>query len=302
MQITVPDPDRYAAAFLVSALPNETLATVVVKQSFDLVLQGDGTHNLVPLADAAEHAIAFEDTVATITNTDDDVIGYRPIMEADTAPKKSHTDIAVLGLGSSGSGGAVHVDGAVWMVRQTRSYTDDKDAIENLFGFQAKGSNTRGIGSVVSNSFPDLPLPEGTALTPAETQAIADAQIAWRPQYTSHFNNFHRRGDGFSFFGSGPALSSNQLIEVFQTPDASDTPKRYLLPDLSLKARYRFHSGHCPDKPHRWAFVWLNAVEADTIVFDIPNARAFVLWRASWPFTDQPADAYRQIEILKAVA
>lgn len=307
MQITLPDPTRYGAAFLVNDLPTGRVATVVIKQAFDLVTQADGTRMMQPATSPARHAIVFEDAISTITETDADnvttTIGYLPRREADIAPEKPHADLAVLGLGSTSGGGALKIGGRLWITRQARDYSADRDARENLFGFQAKGTPLRDISARMPDPYPKLPREDSDPkLTDPEKTLIIETAAAWETSYTAQFNNFHRRGNGFAFLGSGPGLTGPQAVEIFRTSDASDTPVRIDLPDLTLSGRYRFHSGQCPDLPNRWAFVPLDALPADTAVFDMTANTAFILWRANWPFNDQPADAYRRIEILKEAA
>ncbi len=281
MQITLPNPDTHAAAFLVSnvkpaggaALTRE-LGTVLVKAAYDLVPGTVGIHEMVLAPAPARNAIRFADQTGTY-DIDGNLTAFTYTGDADIAPQKRNVDLIVEGFASGTGTGLIRIDGTDWFRRISPADPDP-----NLFGWEPPDSEHRRLSD---NGDPG-------------------GNDAWIAGYGPFFHNGHRRGNGFTYLRPGANIASGQLVEIFRTSDASDTPFRINLPDLSLPARYRFHSGQCPDMPNRWAFQHLPDLRADTLIINPSLLQATILWRGGWTFTVHPADQYRRIELLKEVA
>ena len=77
--------------------------------------------------------------------------------------------------------------------------------------------------------------------------------------------------------------------------DADALSVTLALPQLT--ALYRTWCGDGPDKAPYWTRVRLGAMRADTLILRPDAGRAEVIWRAVWPWTDEPADRYRAIRV-----
>lgn len=311
MQIRTPDPARDAAALLMGRAAGDPQMAVVLKAAYDLVADGAGPRRMQPAADPARSAVVMADlgvtrftardvvppilghvvgpadfsvrpgppeaqiltvdgqafTLASITadDTGADVrqLGFDLTYEADTALRKARADIVVTGFAAQE--GTVRVDGATWLTRNPALPSDpDADAGRNLFGFQ-----------------PRLGVPRrGQAGDPAA------------------FAAFHRRGGIFGDAGTGTALPSGGLVEIFRSLDTSGAADYALrLPDLGRVARLRVYCGHGPDTPPRWRKVALGRMRPDTLILHPGSNRAQILWRCHWPADLEPEDRYRSIQI-----
>ncbi len=92
--------------------------TVIVKAAYDLISQGSSPRIMNRVATAQRHAITFQDSGSTVTDTqatadpaDDKVVGFNITREADIALQKARADIVVKGWGEEGAAGEIRVDG-----------------------------------------------------------------------------------------------------------------------------------------------------------------------------------------------
>lgn len=287
MIIATPDDRRYGAASLAgvtqpAAFGAETARGVLlVKAAFDLVDSGGIALEMRMRRDSPLAQIVYSDGGTLFVQDGEQVLDVT--YEADIALEKSHADIVVEGHmpGADPASGLVLVGGAEWLRRTAVGLS--RDTARNLFGWQPRMALGRAI-AVDEDFEPDF---EHADVLP--------------PQYNAHFNNVHRRGDGFTA-SSGVSLPPGALVEIFQTTDQSDTAFALRLPDIMLTARLRSYCGHGPDAAPYWRITPLGAVPADTLIVSPDAARALMLWRLGWPADLRPADTHRKIEIFEEAA
>lgn len=314
MQIRTPDPARDAAALLMgraAGAGGDPQMAVVLKAAYDLVADGAGPRRMKSAADPARSAVVMADLgvtrftardgvppiigrvvgpadfsvrpgppeaqiltvdgqvfpladiAADDTGANDQDLSFDLTSEADTALQKDRADIIVTGFGTQE--GTVRVDGATWLTRNPAlPFAPDADAGRNLFGFQPRlGAPRRGQAG-------DL----------------------------AAFTAFHRRGGIFGDAGTGVALPSGGLVEIFRSLDTSGAADYALrLPDLGRVARLRVYCGHGPDTPPRWRKVALGPMRPDTLILHPGSNRAQILWRCHWAADLEPEDRYRSIQI-----
>ncbi len=258
---------------------------LVVKAAYRLDGPAGSIREMVEQEDPARHALILADEGFGIGDAPPPADGGLPDVtrEADIAPEKARTDIAVLGwLGTDQ--GAVTVAGDIWMARSP-GIPPVRDLGRNLFGFHPRTEERRLLdedpGAWVKGVDP-LPVP-----LPAP--------------YTAAFQNFYRRSDDFSTPGNRNAapLPAGAVVSVHQAEDASDAGYAFRLPQTALAARYRVWCGHGPDLPRHWRIGQIGALRADTLIVDPANDTAEILWRAAWPWTAEDPATYRSIQILE---
>lgn len=280
MNLLVPDDQVFGSALVSGWVQNggpETLRmTVVLKTAYDIVENGAAPRVLVPAVEEERAEIVYADDGALI-----DVDGtptFDVSYEADIALEKARADVVVLGYMPDAAetlvDGTVRIDNVGWLSRNAVERT--RDSARNLFGFQPRMKVSRKI-AVASDFIPS----EGNLLPPS---------------YSRSFNNFHRRGIGFTFVAA-EQLPSGGLVEVNRTIDQSDTAYSFILPDLDLTARYRHHNGVMSDHAHCWHTTELGQVPADTLIVSPDDNHATIVWRTGWVADAQAFDAYRRVEI-----
>lgn len=288
MIVQLPSEPLYGAAYLngwTRSTPGgaEVLrGVVVVKGAYDLVADGTEVRRMVASTDPGRATIVFSDQGAALP----DAKGYDLTYEADIALEKARTDIVVEGQVSGATGGAVQVDGDVW-IRRGNMLSTSNDTGRNLFGWLSKTADPRKIDVT---GFPPVP--------PADKQ-LPD-------QYDAGFNNVHQRGGAFSTPGNRNlvALPATGTVEVFKEPDPSDDDTGYAfrLPGLTLTARLRAYCGHGPDQAPFWRVVEEVDLDADTLVVVPATHSASLLWRAHWSHDSVPTDFWRKVQILQRSA
>ncbi len=287
MIVQVPDDQAYGAAVLTGwtrATQGGTAresGAVVVKAAYDLVAAAGGSRQMVLAGDPERAAIAYADEEATF-GPDGKLIAFDPVREADTAMEKARTDIVVARHVAGATGGAVRIDGDVWIRRTDKPAGAGDDVDTNLFGWLPRGENPRAIKD-------DPPFDKDIDVLPA--------------QYWAGVNNFHRRGGAFSTPGGhiGASLPSGGAVEIFQTADQSDTAYAFTLPDLQLVVRLRVYCGHGADEAPHWRIAQAIAMDPDTLIVAPDIGQATILWRANWPWAIEPADTYRKLQVLKVL-
>ena len=318
MIIQVPETQAFGAALVVgwtqSAGAEALKGAVILKAAYDLTGTGgaepfemtpanDPARSDIVYADegvilfedgGAVHEIAMEDlrrddagavffeiggTAHPVAEAD----GFDLTYEADIALGKARTDIVVAGHTSGTKSGAVAIAGSQWIRRN--EVDKQGDTARNLFGWLPKSESPRRL------TVPDDFRPEEGDRLPAD--------------YGSRFNNFHRRGGGFSTPANRNRnpLPSRALVEVHKSADGSDAePFAFVLPDLGYRARYRAYCGHGPDEAPYWRIGEIGTLRPDTLIVRPEARQATILWRASWDWGAEPEDTYRKIQILEGSA
>lgn len=265
MNVTLPDGDGYTATVVDgwrrAGGAAERVWSVVVKRAYRV----DGGA-LTP--DAGGEAIRFADDVdpaAGDTRHEADIAAWKPAADVIV---KSHVP-------DPNAGGVVRVDG---FTRQRRLALppagDDDDARRHLFGFEPRISAVRGAQAGDWDAEP-APLPSG---------------------WSNAFANAHRRSGVFT---ATPAarLPDAGAVTIFQTADASDAAYAVTLALPALAAQHATWAGRGPDRETRWCAEAIGTLVPDTLVVEPDADRAYVLWRAVWPYAVHPVDRYRRVDV-----
>jgi hypothetical protein len=293
MKIELPQTRSYGALFAVGqrlwGAANQQIGSIIVKASYLLTASGGpAAFAMNPNPDPAASAIVAADQGALF---DDHANGMDVTREADIAPFKPLTDIVVEGFGSGlgVKGVELHVNGTLWLRRiediDGLSAASLADRNRHLFGYQPRTEAPR-AGDAASD-----PNDKPKSLAEFDT-------------YSNRFLNFHRRGGGFSASAAvADALSAGQTVTVHKVgPD--DTLSDALSVTLShpaLTALYRTYCGSGPDQPPYWTRVRLGVMRADTLILRPDAGLAEVIWRAVWPWADEPVERYRALRVSEGV-
>lgn len=295
MMVELPQTRPYGALFAVGSRLSggrvQEIGSIIVKAGYLLTASGGtDSHVMAPDTDAAASALVLEDVGSIGTD------GMDVAREADIAPFKPVSDIVVEGFvgGLGPSGEEVRVDDALWLTRTEPNpplpafYLADRN--RHLFGYQPRSLTPRDAeaGNPLSAPVP-VPLEPGD-FPLRDTTALGDIV-----GYDNRVLNFHRRGGGFTASSAvANALSDGQRITV-RKAGADALSVTLAIP--SLTALYRTWCGHGPDKAPYWTRVRLGAMRADTLILRPDAGRAEVIWRAVWPWTDEPKDSYRALRV-----
>lgn len=267
--ITLLPSEAFGATVVLGRTTAGLRAVVVVKAVYDLLADGAGPRRAA-LRGAPAPDIRMADDLADWTGPDGAFRG--PVDEADIALEKAFADIVVEGFVAAGTGGAVTVDDALWLERRWDAALQG-DVASHLFGRQSRVEPPR--RPVMAAVDPVTGLPGG---------------------YSAGFNNLTRRTPGFLRHHNRMALPPGGVVAI-----AGAAEYRFRLPQDRLRARIRWWSGQCPDRPERWALDPVS-LAADTLVVTPAAHRATVLWRGRWPWANHPADSYRAVEITREEA
>lgn len=311
MQITLPDAPNLAAMFLLGKRMHggavQEIGSILVKALYRLepTSGSDDTHQLIPADSPPEIVLADKGPPPPPPPWPD---GFDVEREADIAPYKDRADIVVEGYlpedfkpdvdPIQDPGGMVKVDGATWLTRRAEPLLIGLDPLpradrnRHLFGYQPRTEAPReGEKGTLDRVYPQ-PIPPGV-----QPLATLDDFV----DYDNRFLNFHRRGQGYDV-AVGVDLPPGTRVEVFQTANVTagtDPDLAVTLPHSPLTARYRAYCGHGPDRPTRWSIIRLGTMRVDTLILkpDPAELEAEVLYRTVWPWSDQPAEHYRAIQI-----
>ena len=286
MIIQPPDPQAFGAALVTGWTQaggvESFRGAVILKAAYDLTDPGgDAPFEMAPVSDAARSAIVYADEGDELVDGDDQPVGFDLRYEADIALEKARTDIVVAGYVSGTTDGAVVIGGQQWMQRASTVVKVD-DAARNLFGWQSKSASPRRIS------------------VPSDFEPAPGDQLP--PNYGPLFNNFYRRGGGFTTPANRNTqpLPSGAIVEVHKSADASDAaPFRFTLPDLAYHARYRVYCGHGPDEAPHWRIGAIGALRPDTLMLWPDDLQATILWRTAWAWDAEPEENYRKIQIFE---
>lgn len=300
MNIQLPDPKSYSGAVLSGWTVNQTggaetmTGTIIVKAAYDLVDQGGSPRIMNRVATAQRHAIIFQDSGSTVTDTqgtadpaDDKVVGFNITREADIALQKARADIVVKGWGEAGAAGEIRVDNASWFTRDKAATSIYRDVTTNLFGWQSRTESPRNTNT--ADTFkPDFEPPVIDTLP---------------PEFGPMFNNVYRRSAGFTAIAaeSAKSLPSGKRVTITKTTQSSTQTYRLDLPDLAMKARLRAWCGDCPDRPERWCIKGMIALMPDTLIVDPVAHQAEIIWRGlfDWNAPDGKPIAWRLAQIME---
>ena len=338
MIVQAPDNQMYGAALISGWIQSDITETlrmaVIVKAAYDIENLASGVRQMLPSDDPARSEIIYEDQgdhifidaggIDRIIQADDflkvtraengDVVpepfieadigkvyfefgGAKHLVEteasnnnflfdlryeADVAVDKVRADIVVAGYRSGTTDGSVVVAGEIWLTRNPTA-SPLRDVSRNLFGWHPK---------TLANRNADLS-------TSYDPEVDGNLPIG----FSSEHNNFHKNGGDFSFSGSvTPQLPTAAQVDIFKAADATGNAYSFVLPDLDLTARYRFHDGILPDHEHCWRTNEIGLMRPDTLIVEPDANRATILWRVNWDAAAQPFDAYRSVEISQGVA
>jgi len=300
MKIELPVTRPYGALFAVGNRKvngaTEEIGSIIVKAGY-LLSAGSGTdsHVMTPDADGAASELVMTDQ-GTFPNGS--AGGMDVTREADIAPFKPLADIVVEGFraGLNLMGAELRVDNVLWI---TRSEPDPAllaiqlaDRGRHLFGYQPRNLTPRvnEAGNPLSAPVPDPLEPEDFPLR--DTTVLSDIV-----NYNNRVLNYHRRGGSGGFLAS-PAIASTLLVgQRITLHKAGAVALSVTLPLPPLNALYRTWCGHGPDEPPYWTRIHLGAMRADTLILRPDAGRAEVIWRANWPWADQPVDRYRAVRV-----
>lgn len=286
MILQTPDPEAFGAALVTGwtqlGIDESFKGAVILKAAYDLTDPGGGDPFGMALAgDPARAAVVYADEGDPLLNGGGNPVDFDLRYEADIALEKERTDIVVAGYVSGTTDGAVVIGGQQWMRRDT-SVVKVNDAARNLFGWQSKPSDLRRIS------------------VPSDFEPEPGDQLP--PNYGPLFNNFYRRGDGFSTPANRNTqpLPAGAVVEVHKSADASDAaPFRFVLPALAYHARYRAYCGHGPDEAPHWRIGQIGALRPDTLLVWPDALQATILWRTTWAWDAAPGETYRKIQIFE---
>jgi hypothetical protein len=270
MNVTLPDGDGYSGTVIDgwrrAGGAEQRVWSVVVKRSYRVAgaaLEPDAGGEAMRFADAADPATG------------------ETLHEADIAAFKPEADIVVKGhVADPASGGLISIDGVVRQLRLAAApAASDADARRHLFGFEQRAGATRRAEAGDWEAEP-APLPSG---------------------YANGFANVHRRSGLFA--ATPPArLPAGGAVSVFRTPDASDAAYALTLALPALSARRLTYCGTGPDRDARWRAEPVGGLVPDTLVIEPEADRAYVLWRAVWPYAARSLDLYRRVDVLEEAA
>lgn len=199
--------------------------------------------------------------------------------DPDLTPQKERIDIIVRGHVNPGAGvnsGLVLIDQTQMRRRDDPASDDDSgtevptDLDQHLFGVHGMGEG----GRVPASSI------------------VRDVA-----QYHPRVHNSYRRSAGFTAPPVSAALTPGAEVEIFQNTSQSGAPYRLRLPADAFSAQLRLATGHCPDKPNRWAIFGAQDLVADTLVVTPAANTAHLVWRASWDTNSFDMAALRAVQI-----
>jgi hypothetical protein len=279
----LPEPGAYGATVVTGPIDTKAerlRGVVVLKAAYNLVPNGAEPLQPQLAAGKAPHAIRMADQgVPKVENGK--TVGFTLQVEADIALEKDRSDIVVEGWVVADQGGTLQVNGVTWMTRAAGAPVVG-DAGQHLFGWHGRNEDKRALGA--------------TGWTPTLPADLLP------PDYTARFNNFHRRSPGFSGVIANTPLPKGGTVQIHRKADQSDVPYRFFLPTEAFSARLRTCSGHCPDRPTRWAIADVVPLVPDTLIINPAANRASVIWRGGWDWAQYPTDSYRAVEILREEA
>lgn len=264
-------------AFVAGDAGERTLATVIVRTSYDLI--GGNPRTMTPSSDAALHAVVMADEHVTVDlHPGPDVTYWH---EADIALEKPLADIVVLGrLRSDTNTAQVRVDGNIWLRRNANPATQD-DSRANLFGFHPRGVGGRNLARETGQ-----PPPNDWAL---------DMAADYQPQV----NNYHKRTSKFTPASPGETLPEGAIVEVQDIGGATKTYSLRLPGVLAMQARYFTYCGHGTDKLPFWNPGPAIDLRPDSLIIDVVADTGVIIWRGSWDFADHAPDIYRTIQVVE---
>lgn len=268
----LPSPGPFGATVVAGQIDGSLHGAAILKAVYDLIADGSAPRRAVLRDDPAACKIATGDKGTEIV-VGTNVVGFELEEEADIALAKARCDLVVKGYLTFGAGGAVFVNAVRRSVRAAISPVTG-DMNDNLFGWHGRDERFRAW----DNDSNGNPVRIGT-----------DAQI----------NNFHRRSFGFTQPSPLSALPPAAVVTVHKTEAEDGDSYSFRLPADRFTARLRFASGHCPDKPGRWAIHGPLPMVADTMIADPDHDRLTLLWRVSWPWTAVRPDQLRRVDILR---
>lgn len=295
MKLELPDTRPYGGLFVVgnrlSGGGVQEIGSIIVTAGFLLSPAGGGdTHAMTQNPDLAGSAPVLADKGSVGSD------GMDVTREADLAPYKPVSDVVVEGFldGLDLTGAEIRVDGSGWLARSEPDPALDAiylaDRHRHLFGYHPRALSPRQgeAGNPLSAPVPDPLEPEDFPLRDtAELENVAG--------YSNRALNYHRRGGGFSATAAvSAAFVAGQRVTVRK---AGAEALSVTLTHPALTALYRTWCGTGPDKPPHWTRVRLGAMRADTLILRPDTGRAEVIWRAVWPWADEPEDSYRAARV-----
>jgi hypothetical protein len=295
MNIELPQTRPYGALFAVGSRLSggevQEIGSIIVKAGYLLTSSGGAdSHVMTPDPDAAASALVLADQGAPFADPAD---GMDVTREADLAPFKPLADIVVEGFrsGLDIAGAELRVNGTLWLTRVEDINNDGvldatdvagleapslADRNRHLFGYQPRSESPR----------------QGDAKADPTDKPVSLLDF---DNYSNRFLNFHRRGGGFTSSAAiADALTTGERITL-RKAGADALSVTLALPPLT--ALYRTWCGRGPDKPPYWTRIRLGAMRADTLILRPDAGRAEVIWRAIWPWADEPTDRYRAIRV-----
>lgn len=284
METRLPTADGYTGIFILGLRHagtngTQTAGAIIMKRSFTV----DGSGALTP--DPAGEMILTGDSVLEddrgTADTDDDTV--QVLLETDLVPRKHQGDVVVLGHVGSDTGGRVRIDpgsGFVdWLTRPAAPIiAPDADIQSNLFGFHPRIDAVR--KDRARPVFPDF--------DPTTESGNLDL-----------FHNAHRRSTS-GFVAVSRSHSDAGSVEVFQVPAGGTETFAFDYAFPILTARYHAYCGCGQDRAAYWGPVDLGAMTLDTLVIRPDQNTVSAVWRASWPWDQVPADAYRLLVVEEA--
>jgi hypothetical protein len=295
VRIDLPQTRPYAGLFAVgsrrlSSGAVQEIGSIMVKAGYLLTPSGGAdTHVMAPDPDPVASVLVLADEGALGAD------GFDVTREADIAPWKPVADIVVEGFlaGLDATGAEVRVDGVNWLTRTEPNPPLQgfclADRNRNLFGYQPRSLTPRDgeAGNPLSAPVPDPLDPDDF---PLREMTLLDDIVG----YDNRVLNFHRRGGGFTATDISAALVAGQRITV-RKAGADRLSVTLMHPPLT--ALYRTWCGAGPDRAPHWTRVRLGAMRADTLILRPDQGRAEVIWRAIWPWANEPKDSYRAVRV-----
>lgn len=307
MILELPTSRPYGGLFLVGSRRQggavQEIGSIVVKASYLLepVAPASSEHGMSVDTNAAHSQPLLADEPGTG--------GGDVARECDAAAWKPQNDIVVEGF-PDGVGAHETVElgvaGRAWIRRtQALAAPDPADLPErnrHLFGYHPRTvAPRRGqAGDALDGSPVPDPLPD-----PWEPLLEEPARLGDLDGFENGYANVHRRGGaGFARLAqAGGAFASGErvLVERITTgPSGEEVREDAFAATLSfpsLFALYRTYCGKGPDTPPHWSRRRLGVMRPDTLILAPRDGRAIVLWRAVWPWGDEPIDSYRAVRV-----